>query len=343
MLKTVRWCVQRGLRTIAARSPTTSELASVKDSGQNADMENELEVAPQRTSVLDPISEDISHIGSYLKPTFNLAAYANRSEVIQEFVKLGVNLYYIEKKISEAVPLILRLKFEDLREHVLFLNSLGVSFEDVGKLITKNPLIFKEKLEDLKVRVNYLKFKRFNDEMIARIVAKNPYWLSYSTHEIDHKLGFFQKNFKLNGNEVRSVAVQKPQLITFEQQHITENTFVLKEEMGFADEELKSIILAKPHIFMQGKFRLQKSFEYVHNVMGISHEQILQNSEILTCRASRMRERHQFLVKLKRDQFNAKEPNYVNLVTMVKDPDGVFATEVAKSSAEAYNMFLKTL
>lgn len=174
MLKTARWCIQRGLRSIAARSLTLSEL----DSGQKGEIENELEIAPQRPLVLDPVSEDISHIATYLKPTFNLASYVNRSEVLQEFVKLGVNLYLIEKKISEAVPLILRLKFEDVREHVLYLNSLGVSFEDVGRLITKNPLIFREKLEDLKVRVNYLKFKRFNDEMIARIVAQNPYWLS---------------------------------------------------------------------------------------------------------------------------------------------------------------------
>lgn len=187
-------------------------------------------------------------------------------------------------------------------------------------------------------------------------------WLTEgsSTQEIDNKLGFFQKTFSLSGDEVRSVAVQKPQLITFDQHRITENIFVLKEEMGLADEELKSIILAKPRIFLQGnlgtlvtflevyigfvgKFRLQKSFDYVHNVMGISHEQILQNPEILSCRASRMKERHQFLVKLKRDQFDPKKPNYVNLVTMVKDLDGVFATEVARSSAEAYNMFLKTM
>lgn len=77
--------------------------------------------------------------------------------------------------------------------------------------------------------------------------------------------------------------------------------------------------------------------------MHIPHEQILQTPEILTCRQRRLKERHQFLVKLKKDQFDPKKPNYIGLIAMVEDNDGQFATEVAKSSAEEYNMFLKTL
>lgn len=130
-------------------------------------------------SVLGPLSEDISHISTYLKPTFNFAAYANKSETIQELVKLGVNLHYIEKKILDALPFILRLKFDDIKDHILFINNLGVDFQDIGKIITKNPFIFKEKLEDIEVRINYLKFKRFSDEAILRIITKNPFWLSF--------------------------------------------------------------------------------------------------------------------------------------------------------------------
>ena len=39
-------------------------------------------------------------------------------------------------------------------------------------------------------------------------------FISYSTKEIDKQLGFFQQLFKLSGNQVRSLAVKEPRLIT---------------------------------------------------------------------------------------------------------------------------------
>lgn len=77
--------------------------------------------------------------------------------------------------------------------------------------------------------------------------------ICFSTQDIDKKLGFFQANFNLLGKEVRQVAASKPQLITFSEQKVKLNMFVLKEEMGFSPEDMKKIILKKPGIFMNGK------------------------------------------------------------------------------------------
>lgn len=130
-------------------------------------------------SVLEPLDEDISHIGTYLKPTYNVAAYANKSELIQQLVQLGVNLHYIEKKLPQAMKFLLQCQFDGIKDHIRFLNDLGVELVDVGKIITKNPLLLKESLEDLEVRINYLKFKKFDNEAVVRIISKNPFWLTH--------------------------------------------------------------------------------------------------------------------------------------------------------------------
>lgn len=77
-------------------------------------------------------------------------------------------------------------------------------------------------------------------------------WLKVccSTQDIDAKLGYFQSTFYLTGEQVRQVALAKPQLITFSQSHIKTSMFVLKEEMGFTQEDLKEIVLVKPGLYM---------------------------------------------------------------------------------------------
>ncbi|KAJ8953981.1 hypothetical protein NQ314_007174 [Rhamnusium bicolor] len=293
-------------------------------------------------SVLEPLNEDISHVSTYLKPTFNFAAYINKSETLQELLKLGVHLYKLEKN-EEIVQFILGLKFENIKDHILFLNDLGIETEKIGEYLTKNPLILKEDVENLKIRINYLKYKKFTDDMILRIVQANCFWLTHSTQQIDEHLGFLQNHFGLSGNEVRLIATKSPKLITYPISKVKLNTFVLKEEMGFTQEELKKIILHKPSILMKGQHRILQAFEYLHRSMNIPLERIVEEPEILTCRKKRLMERHLFLVKLGRDQFDPKKPNYVALTTLVSETDSYFSTEIAKSSIQAYNAYLKSL
>lgn len=133
----------------------------------------------EKLPVLDECKEDISHVAPYLQPTFNFAAYINKSETLQQLVKLGVNLHKIEKSV-EAVPFILKLDFEkDIKNHIRFLHEHGVALEDVANIFTRNPFVLKESLEDLQVRINYLESKRFDKEMISRILSNNPFWLTF--------------------------------------------------------------------------------------------------------------------------------------------------------------------
>ncbi|KAF2899919.1 hypothetical protein ILUMI_06258 [Ignelater luminosus] len=302
-----------------------------------------IDVKFEQKSVLEDCNEDISHIAPYLQPSFNFAAYVNKSETLQQLVKLGVDLHKLEKKVK-VPPYILKLDFEkDIKNHVIFLSDLGVANEELGNFISKNPFIFQEDLDNLQVRVNYLKSKKFSDPMVTRIVSCNPFWLIFSTQRIDRRLGFFQKHFFLTGDEVRQLTVQQPRIITYNIRHIKLNDFAIREEMGFSAEETKSILLKKPYVFMKGRDHILKTFEFIHKNMNMPLERIAEFPEVLTCREFKIKQRYTFLEKLGRIQFNPRKPNYVSLLSLVSGSDAEFCDKVAKSSVQAYNTFLKTL
>lgn len=326
---------------------SSDKLPSVEvENDECVNLEQNMEVDAARkedTSIIQPCNEDISTVAPYFRPSFNFAAYVNNSPTLQELVKLGVNLHILEKK--KGVPeFILQMEFnKDMKEHIRFLHDLGVPSDELGRFITINPWIFKEDLDDLQVRVNYLQSKKFSADMITRIVQKNPRWLVFSTGEIDQRLGHFQKTFKLTGNEVRRLTLRRPKLITYDMTHIKLNTFSLKEEMGFNDDELKSLLLRAPKLWTKSNKPLLSVFDYAHNVMKLTHQQIVDFPQILRSRTFRLKQRHLFLELLGRAQYNPNLEGYISPKTIVSGTDSEFCQTVAKSSVEAFNIFLKSI
>ena len=312
--------------------------------------------------------ETIEDTPTYFTPTFNFAAYVNKSETLKKFVELGVDLSKIEMRKGLA-QYVLKLDFEnDVKNHLLFLHDLKIPAEEFGNFITKNPLIFKESLDDMETRVYYLRAKNFTMDQVRDIVIKNPYWLSFTTKRIDRRLGWFQKNFKLTGNEIRQIVHSQPKLITFNMEHIRESTFAVKEEMGFDEQETKALLLMKPRYWMNSKdassntlwhfifftnFRYSSSssdpqelverFDFIHNVMKLSHDQILKAPYILSSRQFRLKQRFGFLKFIGKAQLDETKPGYISLKSFVEGTDKEFVLNVCNSSIETYDNFLKTL
>ncbi|CAK9799172.1 Transcription termination factor 3, mitochondrial [Anthophora quadrimaculata] len=290
----------------------------------------------------DQCVEDLSHIGPNFEPTYNFAKYADKSKTIQELVKLGVELYKLEYN-RDVMTMFLSLDFDkDMKPYIQFLNDCGVNPKDLGFFITRNPMIFKEDMDDLHTRIRYLRAHQFIPEMIQTIVNKHPPWLSFSTVELDRRLGYFQSNFKLNGYEVRCLSVSNPKLITYNMDSIKRSTFAVKEEMGFNYFETKNILMKAPRVWIRARTEVVKTFDYLHNHMGLSHKIICNQPQILVCRKSRVEKRHEYLVSLKRDQYDPTKPMYVSPLALVGGSDLQFCTNVAKTSITTYNKFLKS-
>lgn len=92
-----------------------------------------------------------------------------------------------------------------------------------------------------------------------------------------------------------------------------------------------------------GQHAVSERFNYVHNEMGFSHEHIVLWPTILRTRVSIIRQRHQFLKFLKRDQFDPLHENYISPKVLVTTRDVEFCNTVAKVPVKLFNDFLKML
>lgn len=201
-------------------------------------------------SILAPVDDETEiYAEPMLRPSYTLAAYVQKSETLQHLIRLGVDLNRIDR--ARLGQFYANLDFKrDVEPYILMLTqNIGIPIEVVGDYITRNPAFLKESLDDIQVRVNYLALKKFSRDDIISILSRNPKWLSYSTREIDDRLGFFQKEFQLTGNQVRSLTLNSPKIITDDLRHIKESTFSIREECGFEDEELKQVLLKCPKIW----------------------------------------------------------------------------------------------
>lgn len=222
---------------------------NVNDHNLNDSLEDINEKLP---GPFDRCNEDLSHIEPYITPTYNFAKFADQSNTIQQLVKLGVELYKLERD-KEVIEMFLSLDFDkNIKPYIQFLSDCGVTPENLGYFITRNPKIFKEDIDDLYTRIRYLRYHNFSVKMIESIVNKHPPWLSFETREIDKRLGHFQHIFKLNGDQIRILTVKCPKLITYDMRRIKNSTFAVTEEMGFNKFETRNILLEAPRVWIRG-------------------------------------------------------------------------------------------
>ncbi|KAF4527780.1 hypothetical protein B566_EDAN015836 [Ephemera danica] len=301
----------------------------------------------KRLNILSPDSAkhvDFSDYGPELLPTFNFAAYINKSLTLQKLIDLGVDLSKLEKR--RGIPqFILGLDFErDMKSHIQFLHDSGVAPDSLGHFLTKNPLIFKEDLESLSTRVEYLHSKHYTPQMIAHVITANPYWLMFPLDRLERRLDFFKSHFGLvNDTSLQKLVCQGPKLITYNLWHVRVTSFSVQKEMGFNEYEMRSMVFKAPKIWMINNKALMQRFNYLHEEMKIPHGLIRRQPNVLLCRASRVKERHLFLVSRDLAQYNTRLPNYISLEALVSGTDAEFAVDVAGSSLVAYSSFLKTL
>ena len=193
------------------------------------------------------------------------------------------------------IDLAAKIDFErDVAPLVTFLMDIGVSLDNIGRILTFAPNLLEERQEDLKARLAYLVSKNFSSKEITTIVTSAPAWLLFSVRGVDARLGFLQKTFGLLGSEVRHLAVSKPSLVIWKGTpgQVKKNLFSINEEMGFTREEIKTMVLRCPDILKTfNELQLCEQFEVLHNEAGIPHETLVRFPEALKASAVNTRPR----------------------------------------------------
>lgn len=244
----------------------TNVPAKVTNSDFEIDWNKELddENSENNRSILAPVKDEFSITAEpMLRPSYNLAAYVQKSDTLQQFLKLGVDLNKWDRQ--NVGQFIANLDFKrDVQDYIILLTKdIGVPVEELGKMFTKNPHILKQHLDDIEIRCNYLRLKRFQPEQIVSILVRHPFWLNYSIRDIDKRLGFFQKHFGLTGNQVRTMTIIGPKLVTHDLQAVQEVSFSVRMECEFTDVQVKQLVLKCPNIWMMGTYRNHFQFEWL--------------------------------------------------------------------------------
>lgn len=76
--------------------------------------------------------------------------------------------------------------------------------------------------------------------------------------------------------------------------------------------------------------------------MQLPHALLVKIPHILLCRKARLQQRHSFLVEMKRAQYDPSKPMYVSPKALISGTDAEFCINIAKTSVDVYNAFLKT-
>lgn len=268
-------------------------------------------------------------------------ALANRSFKVKELIKLGVDFSQIVERHGQLERL-LHLDWEqDIKPRIRFLVDCGIEPSRLGDILSKNtPLLWADQ-EDLQVRINFLEAKNFSPDQIKRIVNASALWLSLPTKEIDCRLGFVQRTFKLQGSEVRSLVTAFPQAFASKKWDVFVNTTKLMDrEFGFNEDERRKLLFQVPGFYLQPG-RIRKTFDLLHNQVGLTHEQLARHARLLVQRMSTVKPRYSFLKFLKRDIFDVHNPMYISPDWLWQGTVEEFCKEAAKTSLEEYENFLK--
>lgn len=275
---------------------------------------------------------------------YNLAYFANTSPLVQKLIEMGVAIREWDKDPSIG-SFILKLDFDkNIKPYLIFFHDIGLAPDTHAFVITKNPMIFKDPIETLQTRIEYMKSKKFDANSIVEIVTRAPRWLSLTVEELDTKLGWFQKEFQLNGQEVREMVLSQPKLITLPLKIPSDVRFILKDLLTFTPATIKSFLKQHPKLFIKDFKKVEANFIFLNQVAKLSHEEIASCPQVLTESLLTLKSRYAFLKQLDRLQFDPTKPNFVSLKCLTRArTDEDFCKHVAKSTVQEYKSFLKTV
>jgi len=279
-------------------------------------------------------------------PIFNLASIVNKSPTLQRLVDLGTNISEWERNGFMELAVTMDFK-QDVVPRIYLLTDNGVHPNNLGMIFTKNPWIFEQDFDDLKTRLQYFTYRKFTKDQVVNLLLNcNCQWLNFKVMEIDARLGFMQKLFSLQNDQVRQVASLCPQIVLWEGTftQLEDNYLAVKDWMGFEPAQLKKVLTTTPQVFLEKDTDIiQDRFDILHNEMGYSHHLLTRFPQALTIDVQILKARLKLLQRLGKDQTNPEKPNFVNPSAFAQYDDARFCEEVAKIPIDLYNKFLLTV
>lgn len=289
----------------------------------------------------------------------SIVPFVNYSPLLQALVDIGVNLFEIEQT-TRAAKHLLRLDMQtEVKPKLQWIVSLGFDVNDLGDYITRNPFFLLQDLDDMQARVNYLTSMKFTNEDVCKIVKDFRYWLNVDVKTMDSRLGWIQQQFRLSGDQVRDLIRKEARILMFGLGPLQRLVALFNKEFGFTPKELKKMLLLDPRLFMMDSKYVIANYGYVHRTMRLSNSIIARHPFILRCSHSSIRNRHEFLKKLGRANYegvivdektekssktgtsNTEDCKPIPIDVFLDPSDEVFTRKAANTYLVVYNNFLR--
>ena len=164
-----------------------------------------------------------------------------------------------------------------------------------------------------------------------------------SVENVDERLGWLQREFKLTASELRAVVVDMPKLATLPAKIIADVRFGLKEFLEFDEQSMRTLIKSYPKLFTKDFKSIQANFTFLTQVAGLGHADIAFYPPILQTPYVLLKTRYAYLKHLDRLQLDPTKPNYVSLKDLVVHNDKDFCQRIAKTTIDDFNKFIKSI
>uniref|UniRef100_UPI00358EF8EC transcription termination factor 3, mitochondrial n=1 Tax=Myxine glutinosa TaxID=7769 RepID=UPI00358EF8EC len=291
--------------------------------------------------------EELGLVKTQLLPSSasSFRSYVGHSETLQKLIQLGVDLWRVERKIP-AANILLRLSLEkDVQPRLVLLQSFGVPEDRLGRVLTRNPYLLNPNLleEKLQARVDFLLSRHFTRETVGRMIGAAPFLLSLSVQRLDNRLAFYQNELGLSPRQTRELTSRLPSLITASLAEVEEIMKTMMANLGFRRAELRALVMKVPRILLANRGRLIRTFDLLHNIIGIPHHLLAEHPQVFRTKLQRIRVRDAFLKSRGLANYDPAHPPSISLERFAALPDEAFCQEIVGATVQEFLAFQKTI
>ncbi|KAL3143165.1 hypothetical protein ABBQ38_002025 [Trebouxia sp. C0009 RCD-2024] len=240
------------------------------------------------------------------------------------------------RKLLVKCPRILEHKLEsNMRPHLGFLRSHGISKEDISKVVQSAPQMFQLSTENtLQPRLLFLKDQLgVSPEALAKILVKLPNVLTYTTQFMQERIDFLTAN-GMPLEDIAKAAVAHPQVLHYSVDRMQEKLQYLRE-IGMGQQQVAQSISRLPQLLsLDIRHNMRPKYNYLQSQMGGSVQTVCAYPAYFSLSLlQRIVPRHRYVQMVRAEPVHPFPMNYLKM------SDSKFASHVAYTSLPRFESF----
>ena len=198
-----------------------------------------------------------------------------RTEVARYLRDLGIKFGEVTKKSPlSGISLFSNYDLQTTKEVVDFLNSAGLSNDQVCNMILKRPHLLLKSVESLRKRLLDLREELdMTKKDTVNLIFKQPNVLNdaFTLQDITMKRSQLKRNFKISDEQFMSMVERDPRFLFFSWRKSTDPIIKYLQTFGFYDKQIQKILTLAPSVIgSETTAKLESQAALFFNYMGFT-------------------------------------------------------------------------